>query len=148
MQTIITVAVAVVALIAGFFYWQYMAPDSYDSDVVPIESATVPQILKIDFPKQINADGEYIRGVVRFRAPTGTLVQADFEVLEASFFAPFEFDPEVRDTREGEFEFYISSILPQKVTLRVTLTDDEGTTSKAKEFSFEVRQTQGIPGGS
>lgn len=147
MQTIITVAVAVVALVAGFFYWQFVAPESYDADVVPIASTTVPQILKIDFAKQISGDGEYIRGVVRFRTPTGNLTHANFEVIEASFFAPFEFDLEVRDTPEGEFEFYISSILPQKVTLRVTLTDDEGNSSAAKEFSFEVRQT-GPPGGS
>jgi len=41
-------------------------------------------------------------------------VEAHFEVVEATLFEPFRFDPEVRGVREGRFPFAIFVQLPRR----------------------------------
>ena len=132
MRTIILVLVAVAALAAGLLFWhmQTLGP--------PPAPASGPQVLSIDFPKQITADGNEVSGKVHFRAPSGTLVRADFQVVKATLFTSFSFDPQVRGKTQGFFQFSISTVIPQQITLRVTLTNEQGQTSPAKEFSFTV----------
>ena len=97
-----------------------------------------PAIVAIEFPEEIAADGEEVIGYVRFRDPDGDVVEARFEVVEATLFAPFRFDPGVRGVREGRFPFAIFVNLPQEVTLRVTLVDARGNESEPREFRFRA----------
>lgn len=95
-----------------------------------------PEILGIEFPETISADGSEALGTVRFRDRDGDIVLAEFRVVAASAFEPFSFDPEVAGQREGSFPFVVFSYLPQKVTLELTLTDRLGHRSQPKRFSF------------
>jgi len=132
MQKIVLVLLVVAALAAGLLFWQMQ---SAAPSQLP---ASGPQILSIEFPKQITADGNEVSGKVHFRAPSGMLVRADFQVVKAMLFTSFSFDPQVHNEKQGMFKFSISTVIPQQVTLRVTLTDEQGRTSPAKEFSFTV----------
>lgn len=97
-----------------------------------------PEILGIEFPEEIEANGEEVIGYVRFRDPDGDVVEARFEVVEATLFEPFRFDPEVRGVREGRFPFAIFVQLPQEITLRVILVDVRGNESEPREFRFRA----------
>jgi hypothetical protein len=97
-----------------------------------------PEIVRVDFPQQIQADGSKVTGTVHFRDPDGDIVKAKFEVVEAQLFDPFEFDPKVQGQKEGSFQFFIFTMYPQKVILRVTLIDSQGHVSEPLEFSFEA----------
>jgi len=144
MRTLILLIVAVAILAGGWWLWSSRVASS-----PPATAATGPLILSIDFPKQINADGNDVKGSIQFRAPTGRITQADFEVVEGEFFSPFSFDPQIQGKQQGSFEFFISSILPQQVTLRVTITDDQGRKSPPKDFSFTIipaANTPSMPG--
>lgn len=142
MQTLLTIVAVIAALVAGFLYWQFQAHAPYTTipPVAEIESGIA--ITSITFPRQIDADGEAVGGTIGFRAATGNIVYADFQVVEAGFFIPFGFDPEIRETPSGQFEFYIATLIPQQVTLRVTLSDDVGQTSEPVEFSFTAVPSQ------
>lgn len=99
---------------------------------------SAPEIVKIEFPEEIEADGEEVIGYVHFRDPEGDVVEARFEVVEATLFEPFRFDPEVRGRKEGRFPFAIFVMLPQEITLRVVLVDAQGNTSRPVEFRFRA----------
>lgn len=129
MRTLIILLLAIAVVAVGLWVWHSQATK-------PLPPVSELQITGIDFPKQINADGSDVKGMIHFQAPTGKLVQADFEVVQADLFSPFSFDPQVQGQQRGSFEFYISLLVPQEVTLRVTLTDDQGQKSPPKEFSF------------
>ncbi len=102
-------------------------------------SSTAPEITYVDFPQEITADGEPVTGAVGFRDPDGDVAWVRFEVVEALLFEPFAFDPEVRGQSEGEFYFYVQTVVPQTVTLRVVLIDAQGHESDPVEFSFEAK---------
>jgi|GEM_PF-3578818 len=151
MQTILTVAAVIVALVVGFLFWQFQAHAPHTTIPPVTEANSSIAITSITFPRQIDADGEAVGGTVGFRAATGNVVYADFQVVEAGFFIPFGFDPEIRETSSGEFEFYIATLIPQQVTLQVTLTDDTGQVSEPVTFSFSAAPSQpaGVqPGGA
>ncbi|MCS6936583.1 MAG: PQQ-binding-like beta-propeller repeat protein [Candidatus Bipolaricaulota bacterium] len=97
-----------------------------------------PQIKFIDFPAQIRADGKPVIGFVGFADPDGDLVRADFVVISATDFQSFQLELALRGRREGAFPFEIKTSLPQRVTLRVQLTDEGGRTSAPREFSFDA----------
>lgn len=147
MQNIwIALAIAVAAL-AGLWLWQLQPPSPQDAqELSPGQSiqpsSENPSITGIEFPPQLNADGEYVKGIVHFNAVGGDVVHAQFDVVAASFFVPFGFDLHMEGVTQGEFEFYVSTVIPQQVTLKVTLTDAQGHTSEPKEFSFAAVQTQ------
>jgi len=99
-----------------------------------------PEITYVDFPKEINADGTPVQGTV-FRASNGDLLKAIFTVVEAVDFQPFEVDlTSFQGQIEGEFSFEISTMTPQKVTLNLTLLDQEGNASPSVFFTFEAIQ--------
>ncbi|MGQ9601368.1 MAG: hypothetical protein ACUVUT_01620 [Candidatus Bipolaricaulia bacterium] len=104
--------------------------------VAASSASTRPEILAIEFPESITADGSEILGTVRFRDRDGDIVLAEFKVVEASAFEPFSFDPEVAGQKEGSFPFAIFTYLPQRVTLELTLIDRRGQRSRPKRFSF------------
>lgn len=97
-----------------------------------------PEILGIEFPEEIEANGEEVIGYVHFRDPDGDIVEARFEVVEATLFEPFRFDPEVQGMKEGRFPFAIFVMLPQEITLRVMLIDAQGNESEPREFRFRA----------
>ncbi len=100
-----------------------------------------PEITYVDFPKEINADGVPVHGAVGFRDSDGDLLKAIFAVAAADDFQSFEVDlSEFRDQIEGEFRFEISTMTSQKVTLNLTLLDQEGNASPSVFFSFEAIQ--------
>ena len=100
-----------------------------------------PEITYVDFPKEINADGTPVQGTVGFRASNGDLLKAIFAVVEAVDFQPFEVDLSgFQGQTEGEFPFEISTMTPQKVTLNLTLLDQEGNASPSVFFTFEAIQ--------
>ena len=90
MRTAIIVLLAAAALFSGIVLLGLtpMGPSGTLQPQQTTEPAqpTGPQIVRIEFPKEISADGEPVTGYVLFQAPTGTLTQAEFEVIEAEFF--------------------------------------------------------------
>lgn len=148
MQTILTVLGAIALAAAGWWWWTMQPhPQPQPTNPVAQQAAHAPEVVAVEFPKTIAADGEPVGGVVRFRAPDAALTYASFTVESASFFTPFGFDPEVGEVREGTFEFYLATVVPQTITLRVTLTDAQGRTSAPQAFTFRaemVQENQGL----
>jgi hypothetical protein len=105
----------------------------------PSRVPAAPEVTYIEFPKEITADGEPVTGAVGFHDPDGDVAWVRFEVVEALLFEPFAFDPEVQGQSEGEFYFYVQTVVPQTVTLRVVLIDAQGHESEPVEFSFEAK---------
>lgn len=100
-----------------------------------------PEISYVDFPKEINADGTPVQGTVGFRDSNGDLLKAIFAAATAVDFESFEVDLSgLQDQTEGEFSFEISTMTPQKVTLNLTLLDQEGNASPSVFFTFEAIQ--------
>src|SRR4030067_930716 len=95
---------------------------------------STPEILQVEFPAEITADGENVTGHVRFRDLEGDIARAEFDVVEATVFTPFAFDPQVQGVREGTFEFSIYTVIPQETVLRLTLIDAQGHRSQSVEF--------------
>ena len=98
------------------------------------------EILAIDFPSQIQADGQPVTGFVFFRDPDGDVVQAEFRVIEALDLESFTLDlqEQLRGLTEGVFEFQIATNTPQRATYEVTLLDAAGNRSEPERFSFEA----------
>ena len=63
-----------------------------DQAVAPPMSVP-PTVLSIDFPSQIPADGTGVDGSVRFRDPDGDVNWVTFDVVSASDFESFAFNP-------------------------------------------------------
>jgi hypothetical protein len=104
-------------------------------------AGTPPEITYVDFPKEINADGTPVQGTVGFRASNGDLLKAIFAVAAAGNFRSFEVDlSPLQGQEEGEFSFEISTTTPQKVTLQLTLLNQEGNASPSVFFTFEAIQ--------
>jgi len=100
-----------------------------------------PEITYVDFPKEINADGTPVQGTIGFRDSDGNLIKAIFAVAAAVDSQPFQVDLSgLQDQTEGEFSFEISTMTPQKVTLNLTLLDQEGNASSSVFFTFEAIQ--------
>ena len=108
----------------------------------PAPSAT-PEITSVEFPKEIQADGQEALGTVSFQDPNGDILEARFEVKQAVLFEPFHFDPEVQGQKQGKFDFSVFTVIPQEITLRVTLVDQAGHESQPVEFSFTAVESMG-----
>ena len=102
--------------------------------------SAAPEILSIQFPKEIPADGSEAHGTVTFQDPNGDIVDVRFEVVQAVLFEPFHFDPEVQKQKKGEFSFYLFTVIPQEITLRVILVDEAGQESQPAEFHFQAAE--------
>lgn len=114
------------------------------STPVPTEvTSAPPSITSIDFPGQIPADGSSVRGTVGFRDPDGDINWVTFDVVQATNFTPFEYNPVESlvegDTTDGVFAFRIWCNIDQSVTLRTTLYDEAGNSSGPVDFSFSCK---------
>nr|BAL58742.1 hypothetical protein HGMM_OP2C290 [Candidatus Acetothermum autotrophicum] len=104
-----------------------------------VSQGSPPEIVFIDFPKQIQADGTKVPGFVGFKDPDGNLARADFSIVQAKDLQPFTVDlKHLKGVKEGVFEFQIATQTPQQATLRVILVDEAGNRSQPTEFSFEA----------
>ncbi|RLG43699.1 MAG: hypothetical protein DRN92_09055 [Thermoproteota archaeon] len=97
-----------------------------------------PQILGIEFPSVIVADGRKNQGRVHFYDPDGDVVRAKFEVVRAVYFSPSSLDPDVEGETSGSFSFYIYARTRQTVTLKVTLYDSQGHASEPYLLTFQA----------
>lgn len=97
-----------------------------------------PEILRVEFPREIPADGRKVVGTIYFRDPDADIVKVRFEVVEALIFDPFAFDPKVHGQKEGSFQFYVFTYFPQEVTLQVILVDAQDHTSDPVELTFKA----------
>jgi hypothetical protein len=104
----------------------------------PADSSAAPEVLSVEFPEEIPADGSEVSGKVRFRDPDADVIEARFEVVEAELFDSFRFNPHVEGQSEGEFVFMIFSFFPQEIALRVVLVDRAGHRSEPFEFRFRA----------
>ncbi len=100
-----------------------------------------PELLFVDFPETIAADGQPVTGFLLFQDPDGDVVKAQFELLEGEREAltiepDWEFDPGVKGETEGAIEFRIAAAAPGAFKLRATLRDGAGLTSEPVEFAF------------
>ena len=116
------------------------------STATPVPPTVVsgpPTIISIDFPGQIPADGTSIRGTVRFRDPNGDINWVTFDVVRATDFTSFEYNPldsvVEGDATDGVFAFHIWCNIDQTVTLRTTLHDEAGNSSAPADFSFSCK---------
>jgi hypothetical protein len=109
----------------------------------PVPISEPPTITAIDFPSQIPADGSSVPGTVQFQDPDGDVDWITFDVLRATDFTPFEFNPleslAEGDARGGTVEFYLWCVTAQDVTLQVTLFDAAGNSSAPVDFGFSCR---------
>lgn len=126
----VLVVAALLALV-GALLW--LGPGSS-----PSPAPAAPEVLSVEFPEEIPADGSEVAGSVAFRDPDGDVIEARFEVVEAELFDSFRFDPNVEGRREGEFTFVIFSFIPQEIVLRVVLVDRAGHRSEPFELRFRA----------
>ena len=102
-----------------------------------------PTIISIDFPSEVAAGGDAVGGTVRFQDPDGDVNWVAFDVVSATEFTPFAFNPaehlDEGQTRDGTFGFHMWCSTVQNVTLRVTLFDAAGNSSAPVNFSFSCR---------
>jgi hypothetical protein len=124
------------AIVAAVVLLLWLGSGAFRAPVAGPTPSAAPTIVAIEFPQEISADGEEVIGLVTFRDPDGDVVEARFEVVQALIFESFQFDPQVEGLREGEFEFYLYTLVPQEITLRVTLLDRAGHVSHPAEFRF------------
>lgn len=110
-----------------------------------LQQGNPPQIIAIDFPSKIKADGSPREGIIAFKDPDGDIVKVKFDVAQGDAGSlqlkpGWEFDPQVLGKKEGHITFRLSATAPQKqVQLRVTLSDRTGQ-SASKVITFEAVQ--------
>jgi len=98
-----------------------------------------PRVTFVDMPATIEANGKDHCGQIGFVDPDGDLSYAQFDVVEALFFADFGYAPEgVAGKTSGAFKACVWSRIPQTVTLAVTLRDAAGHESAPYEFTFRA----------
>jgi len=80
---------------------------------------------------------------VWFQDPDGDVNWVTFDVISATDFTPFAFNPIESlvegDARDGTFGFHMWCGTVQDVTLRVTLFDAAGNSSVAVDFAFSCK---------
>jgi DNA-binding beta-propeller fold protein YncE len=101
-------------------------------------SPLAPKVLFIDFSNTIPADGSRAFGRVGFEDLDEDIVLVKFEVIEATEFTSFSFNPKIQGRTEGVFEFFIFSRIEQTIVLSVSLVDEAGNQSFPAEFSFNA----------
>jgi len=136
---IAALAIAAVLLVGPWFKQTPVADENVDVvETEPLGSVTTPKITSIDFPEQIEANGQKYGGSVHFENANADIVQAKFEVVEAKLFDSFGFNPKLEDQSEGSFPFTLFTVFPQQITFKVTLVNAKGLESEPFEFSFEA----------
>jgi hypothetical protein len=109
-----------------------------------------PEITFIDFPTQIEANGEPVTGYLFFEDPDGDVAWVKFELLagdkeDLQLSPAWEFDPQVQGQTEGVIEFQIAATAPGDFRLEVTLKDEVGNISEPVELAFEALSVEPPP---
>lgn len=108
-----------------------------DGQREPVPEGNAPEILSINFPEEIPADGTEYTGYLNFRDRNSDVILAEFQVLQALEAESYSvFNPQVRGTSEGLFAFTFSASTAQRIRYRVTLMDGAGNRSQPEDFTF------------
>lgn len=95
-----------------------------------------PNILRLEFPAEIPADGTQVSGFLLFEDRDGDVKLIQFDLVEGDF-KPFSFDPQVAWVRFGRISFSLTCTKRQQVTLRVTLVDEKENRSEPVFLLFK-----------
>ena len=110
-----------------------------EEEAAKIASKAEPEIVSIDFPETIAANGKNVQGYVYYKDNQGDIVKIRFDVVQASQFIPFRFEPDYIEGRtSGGIGFNIQCKRRQLVTLKVTLIDRQGNRSNSLTLTFEA----------
>lgn len=105
-------------------------------------SSGAPEILSIEFPSPIPADGTPFDGRLQFRDSEGDINYVGFDVTSGDFsgfgFNPMDFIVE-GNVEQGVSLFNMHCNIVQNVTMRVTLYDAAGNSSPPLDFSFSCQ---------
>ncbi len=104
----------------------------------PAWFASTPRVIAVNFPSMIRANGKNNRGTVIFYDRDGDIARARFDVIDATSFTPFAFEPSVGGQTDGAFPFRVYSNTRQAVTLKVTFYDQNGNASAPYPFTFQA----------
>jgi len=127
------------SLIYAIEYRQERAFRKIEEAAAEIAGKVEPEIVSIDFPETISANGKNVKGAVWYKDNQGDIVKIRFDVVQASRFSPFRFEPDyVKGKTSGGIGFSIHSDRRQIVTLKVTLIDRQGNRSDSVTFTFEA----------
>jgi len=108
--------------------------------------ASPPQLLSVQFPGRIWANGQPASGVIFFRTKKSDLASCRFDVVAASSFPPISFSVQgVAGRREGSFGFYLQTPIAQRITLKAVITDRAGHDSNPVPFTFEAVPVPAAP---
>lgn len=113
------------------------------SPVAQAAQGSPPQIVAVDFPAKIQADGKFVTGDLLFKEPDGDLNQVKFDLLtgdksELQISPGWQFDPQVSGQSQGVIEFQIAASAGGQFQIQVTLADQAGNVSQPEKFSFEA----------
>jgi hypothetical protein len=101
--------------------------------------ASPPQLLSVQFPSRIWANGTPASGVIFFRTKKSDVASCRFDVVTATSFPPISFSVQgVEGRRDGSFGFYLQTGTPQRITLKAVITDRAGHDSNPVPFTFEA----------
>ena len=129
-----TIVVAILLLIAGLIGGSQASMAQQAGGGSPL----APEVLFVDFPNEIASDGSRAFGRVGFQDSDADISLVNFEVIEATEFNSFSFNPKIEGRTEGAFEFFIFSFIDQQITIEVTLEDSAGNISFPQLFTFEA----------
>lgn len=104
----------------------------------PAPGAHSPEIVSVDFPTTIKADGAYVHGSIQFVDAGFDVNKVKIETLEGSF-ASGSWDPTGTISWNGaigSLPFDSRCTMPQTVRARATLTDSLGSASIHSDFTF------------
>jgi len=104
----------------------------------PPPGAHSPEIISVDFPTTIKADGAYVHASIKFVDAGYDVNHVTIETLEGSF-ASGTWDPTGTISWEGavgSLPFDSRCTMPQTVRARATLTDSLGSASIHQDFVF------------
>jgi PKD repeat protein len=108
----------------------------------PPPSSVAPEILSIEFPSPIPADGTPFDGRLQFKDSEGDINYVSFDVTSGDFsgfgFNPMDFIVE-GGVEVGVFLFNMHCNAVQDVTMRVTLYDAAGNSSPPVDFGFSCQ---------
>ena len=104
----------------------------------PLPGAHSPEIISVDFPTTIQADGAYVHGSIKFVDAGLDMNSVSIETLEGNFTSG-SWDPTGTITWTGVIgvaPFDTRCTAPQTVRARVILRDTTGSASIHSDFAF------------
>jgi len=116
-------------------------------DLPPYE----PTVKSIAFPSEIVADGQQVKGSIRFRDLNADLMVVDIVPTGSGGVAIQETEiylrrhPEAYGRIEADVPFFVSVSEPQSVSLKIVLTDSYGNRSEPRLHRFTARDPFSSP---